>query len=170
MFDLHLKPYQSLVLVSGKTNNVRFSKGKELLNLDKDVEVSLKSFNDSTYQPTFDLEQLSYLCNDYMRFSGNIKYRFKQTLETTNLLLEVSEAYEIVEVIVNGVSCGSKIVPDYLFDISLAAKIGENTIDIIVTNNLARNQRDSMSQYLALEPLGVTGTIKLYEKRQCKIG
>lgn len=170
VFDLHLKPYQSLVLVSGKTDNVRFSKGKELVSLDKDVEVSLKSFNDSVYQQTFELEQLSYLDNEYMRFSGNIKYRFKQTLETTNLLLEVSEAYEIVEVIVNGISCGSKIVPDYLFDISLAAKIGENTIDIIVTNNLARNQRDSMSQYLALEPLGVTGTIKLYEKRQCKIG
>mgnify|MGYP000208232091 CR=1 FL=1 len=85
--------------------------------------------------------------NRYPCFSGAVKYHFRYSFITKDVLLEISEAYEIVEVIVNGKLAGVKIAPEYLFDISEYLEIGENSFEIIVINTLARNQHDAMSQF-----------------------
>ena len=51
-------------------------------------------------------------------FFGCCQVSFRYSFITKDVLLEISEAYEIVEVIVNGKLAGVKIAPEYLFDIS----------------------------------------------------
>ncbi|MDQ0360113.1 hypothetical protein [Breznakia pachnodae] len=164
VFDLHLKPYEMLVLVSGMSKEKQAVMGDKIIDITNDIEVSLKAYTDKEYSETFDLKELAYFGDQYPRFSGNMKYRFTVDLAETDVLLQISEVYEIVEVIVNGKNCGVKIAPEYVFDISKACEVGNNTIEIIVTNNLSRNQRDAFSQYLPLEPMGIVGTIGLYKK------
>lgn len=168
VFKLHLTPYQSVILVSGSDDNRLPVKGQELGIMTNDIEVSLKPYSEENYQNSFKITEITDLTNNYLDFSGSIKYQFKQSLNTTNILLEICDVFEIVEVIVNGKAAGVKIAPDYIFDISDYVEIGENIFEIIVTNTLARHQRDAMSQYLALEPVGITGAIKFYTKSNNK--
>ena len=163
IFNLHLAPYQSLILVSGKSNDLIPAKKSELGNVN-DVEISLRAFNETKYRVNFKADLNTNLMNRYPCFSGAVKYHFRYSFITKDVLLEISEAYEIVEVIVNGKLAGVKIAPEYLFDISEYLEIGENSFEIIVINTLARNQHDAMSQFLALEPMGITGTLKFYTK------
>ena len=82
------------------------------------------------------------------------------------MILVLKEAYEIVELIVNGESVDTFITPPYEYDLSTCLHLGINHIELIATNNLSRNQRDSFSRHLALEPLGIIGSIELYKKEE----
>ena len=52
IFNLHLAPYQSLILVSGKSNDLIPAKKSELGNVN-DVEISLRAFNETKYRVNF---------------------------------------------------------------------------------------------------------------------
>lgn len=164
VFNLILEPYQSLVLVTGESDNIKYQVGEVINVINSDIELSLKAFNEAEYQECEKLDKLCYLGIKYPRFSGNMKYKFNIDLEDTDCILKITDVYETVEVIVNGINCGVKIVPSYDFDISKALKNGNNEIEIIVTNTLHRNQRDGFSQYIPAEPLGIAGKIILHKK------
>lgn len=163
VFDLTLEPYQSLILFSGHTDNKGSRKGELIQYLDQ-AYVSFKAFNEESYSEekciSFDID----LTAQYPRFVGSIKYECDVCLEDKNVILVLEDAYEVIEVIVNGESVQTLIAPPYVYDLSSFVTVGENHIEMIAINNLARQQRDSFSSYLALEPIGINKGIKLYKK------
>lgn len=66
---------------------------------------------------------------------------------------------ESAKVILNNKEIGMKIVPPYRFDISDYIFEGENKLVIDVSTTLVREQYDWLSQYMLLEPIGITESI-----------
>lgn len=163
VFNLHLEPYQSMILVTGKSQNCKYEKG-DLFKEINDISLSSCSYSEKEYSKQQLMKITDQLNEDYLYFSGHLKYEFNIDIHDKNILLELEEAYEIIEVVVNHTSVETLIAPPYVFDLSGAVKIGNNHIEIIATNNLARNQRDGFSSYLAVEPLGIIKPIQLYKK------
>ena len=90
--------------------------------------------------------------------------------------MTISDAYEGVEVFVNGVSAGVQVVPTYRFDISELVKEGDNVIAIEVSTTLERERAAAKNRTMAeklmqnkvLAPTGITGIVKIYEEgKQC---
>lgn len=73
-------------------------------------------------------------------FSGFVRYEKNLHVEKVpkKMILQISDAYEGVEVFVNGASAGLQIVPTYLYDIAPLMKDGENEIRIEVATTLER--------------------------------
>lgn len=162
-YHLHLAPYQAIVLVKGKGHKTFVNKGNLLTKI-HDVTISMKA-NDEKAFTKIEINDIdTYLGQLYPRFSGSIKYEFDIDLKSPNVLLNLAEAYEIVTVSVNGSSVGIKIAPPYQFDLSKHAKKGNNHLEMIVVNTLVRQQRDMMSSYLPMEPLGITSPVEIYQK------
>lgn len=164
-FDLRLKPYEMLVLVSGKGTQ-KVPRIKEKITDLTEFDVYLKSYEKDNFEFVKHISDIEYLGKDFNDFSGTICYKTSFQTKDNNLMLDIKEVYEVVEVIVNGINCGVKITPDYIFDISKASKLGENTLEIYVTNTLNRNQRDMMSMYIEGDPLGIVGNVELYKSNQ----
>ena len=164
-FHLHLEPYQSIILVTGKSNQKLYCKG-QLLQTIKVADVALKSYQEQIFSSSKKMFIEDDLTKLYPHFSGQIQYHFELNIEQKNVLLELEEAYEIVQIIVNGKDGGTYIAPPYIFDLSQTVVEGKNQIEIITTNNLSRNQRDAFSVYIPIEPLGIRKNIKIYSKEE----
>lgn len=103
-------------------------------------------------------------------FSGFIGYENKFFYEDEGrVVLEITDAYEGVEVFINGSGAGIQIVPPYLFDITEFVVTGENTIRVEVATTLEREraaQDDDAflinNQKGRYRPIGITGEMKLY--------
>lgn len=83
-------------------------------------------------------------------------------------VLEIENAYETVEVFVNGRSAGVRLSKPYRFDLSEFLEDGKNKLAIEVTNTLGTTIRDAISHYLPIEPFGIDGEIVLYQKQEEK--
>lgn len=162
--NIELKPYESIVLVTGEANNEEVILSQERLILDKNYEVSMKEYNEKDYTRTFEMNELRYMGEEYPRFSGDILYKTTVKLDSINYSLDISNVYETVNVKVNGVDCGTRICNPYTFNLSNGLRLGKNTIEINVVNTLDRNQRDFMSQYIPTEPLGIVGKVELVKQ------
>lgn len=97
----------------------------------------------------------------YSHFSGTICYTTKVDKYTGNILLELENASEVVSVYVNHTFIATRISTPYVFDLTGMLPQSSNELRIEIINNLGRNQRDYLSQYLLLEPLGISGDVKL---------
>lgn len=108
---------------------------------------------------------------EYPDFSGI--FRYEQTVKLPkgkNTLLTITDAYEGVEVFVNGRSAGVQVVPPFKFDISTLARPGENHIAIEVSSTLIRERMaaenrefmEKMNDPAEPDPTGLTGVVKLY--------
>ena len=62
---------------------------------------------------------------------------------------------------INGKYCGIRISRPYLFDVTDAVNLGENTATVVVSNTLAQKARDCFSEYLQLAPSGLLGNIRI---------
>jgi hypothetical protein len=107
-------------------------------------------------------------------FSGLIAYEKKAELKGAKSLL-VTDAYDCVEVFINGTSLGGKFCPPFLFDISKAVKDGMNDIRIEVATTLERevaampaDPNNPFSFFMRgnglVAPTGMTGKVIVYEK------
>lgn len=99
----------------------------------------------------------------YDRAAGTVAYETQLDVTDTNRIigLDLGMVYEIAEVFVNGQSIGTKIAPPYVFDAKDSFREGKNTMRIEVTNTLGTSLRDPLSQYLLIEPFGMTEEINL---------
>ena len=165
VFDLELAPYQSVVLVEMSGAKVASIKGNLLMAVDE-ATISLKGFDNVAYREIETRKITDYLGKRYPDFSGSIKYEFNLELADKRVMLELEEADETITIQVNGQDVATFIAPPYLVDLSPYAKTGTNTIIIIATNTLYRNQRDAFSSYLASEPLGIVSPIKIHEVKR----
>ena len=107
----------------------------------------------------------------YPDFSGFMRYEKYVNLPgqiDQSALLSIADAYEGVEVWVNGRNAGMKICPPYVFDVSGLLRPGENTIRIEVANTLYRQVSAQANipnffgpRSLVVEPSGIVGEVAL---------
>ncbi|HEY0189203.1 MAG TPA: hypothetical protein VGC67_17080 [Cellulomonas sp.] len=97
------------------------------------------------------------------RFSGIARYRvpFEWAGPLAAVRLELTGVPEAARVQLNAVRLGTRIGAPYVFDTTDGLREGSNVLEIEVTSTLAREQQDFFSQYLLLEPTGLTGSISL---------
>ncbi len=97
----------------------------------------------------------------YETFSGRIRYCFSLELTTEQAAsparVVIDGVREGASVSVNGRHCGTRICPDYIYDISRTLQAGENTVEIELNTTLGRALNDFLSQYLPIEPTGLNG-------------
>ena len=98
-------------------------------------------------------------------FSGTFRYEtaFEWSApDTATVLLDLGQAYETVEVLVNGRPAGIRICPPYQLDVSRLVRPGPNALVVEVTNTLAKEQRrDFFSRFSPQEPSGLLGPVRL---------
>ena len=104
-------------------------------------------------------------------FSGFVRYenQFEGKAGET-YVLEISDAYEGVEVFVNGRSLGIQIVPTYRYDLSSAVRDGENELAIEVATTLERETAkfpNPYAKYIGQDVTptcksGISGSVKIY--------
>jgi hypothetical protein len=105
-------------------------------------------------------------------FAGFVRYERSVALAGEQLakpgkVVEITDAYEGVELFVNGVSAGIQIVPPFRYCIDAFAKEGPNTLAVEVATTLERQVKQSGLAAVmdTAEPdnlLGITGQVKLY--------
>ena len=92
------------------------------------------------------------------KFSGFIRYETEVDLgKVSRAVLEITDAYEGVELFVNGKSCGIQVVPKFIYDITDKLVQGKNVLRIEVATTLER-ERNGKSKC----PTGITGKVNLY--------
>jgi len=109
------------------------------------------------------------LAEEQPRFSGYVRYDNTFTAEEgEQIVLEITDAYEGVEVFVNDRSLGIQIVPPYRYNISQALVEGVNKIRIEVATTLERELADAVdicgNTHPPKYPTGITGTVTLWRK------
>lgn len=100
-------------------------------------------------------------------FSGLIRYDFDVNIDDPDqtVFIEINEVSESAALTVNGSEAGVKICPPYLFDISDLVVKGKNQLSVTASTTLGRTQQDWLSQYLLMEPAGITDSITLKTER-----
>jgi len=164
-FHLHLAPYESMVIVSGDSKQMQPQRGDLSQEIMDGFAISMHSY-DSSLSLAVKETSTGELNGLYPHFSGKITYSFSFSLDDTQAMLFIPEAYETVQLILNGSDCGTRIVPEYLFDLSTNAVKGINHAELIVVNNLGRSQRDAFSMYLPMEKLGIVSSVQIYKKKE----
>lgn len=116
----------------------------------------------STVQELKELENMSSP-KQFPDFSGTFRYKAEFTLDrlADKAVLELGRVYEIAEVRVNGQSAGIRICPPYSLSIGSLLKSGLNSLEIEVTNTLAREVKEPMSSSMAIEPSGLLGPVRI---------
>ncbi len=97
------------------------------------------------------------LAEEKPEFSGFVRYEKRIALDhvPARACLTVTDAYEGVEVFINGHSLGIQVVPPFQYEVTPHLQIGENSIVIEVATTLEREnagQPDRMQMYMGLPP------------------
>jgi hypothetical protein len=171
--SLNLAPYESIIyicsknMLEAKQKCAIESMKKEKLNIN--CKVSYASAKD---YPEFisigeltefkDIRTLENMENK----TGTVRYEalFDCNNFNSQVVLELENAWEVAEVFVNNKSAGVRICGPYRFELTGMLKENSNELAIEVTNTLGNQQRDAISQYLVIEPFGITGDITLLTK------
>ncbi len=115
------------------------------------------------------------LAEEQPKFSGFVRYkrRYQWDHPAEKAVLEITDAYEGVEVFVNGQSLGIQILPPFRYDLSSALRIGDNQLRIEAATTLERENAglpDMIRQYLGLGekqpacPSGINGEVRIWKK------
>lgn len=163
-FSLVLSPYESIVLVSGFSDVKKPKPGERLLTVNDGMQVSVQAYNEEQETKT-DITSTGSLSRQYNDFSGTIRYRFEISLNNSDVMMVIPEAYETVHVTANDKDCGTVIAPPYVFDLETAAHTGTNIVEIEVFSTLNRAQRDLFSMYVPIEPLGIVSSVGFFSKK-----
>ena len=106
---------------------------------------------------------------EYTLFSGFVRYENQLKAEAgKRYILEITDAWEGVEVFANGRSVGIQIAKSYVYDLTPALKEGINDIAVEVASTLERETNiipDFFGNRKEIKgKTGITGEIKLYQK------
>jgi hypothetical protein len=167
-FDLDLAPYGSRVVVVTREAVAGALPTPAGFAVEKSLElgackVSLASHESlcQEWSKPVALDHATYISGMPGResFAGRIRYEWDVELDAAPararlVLLGVREGARVT---VNGVECGVKIVPDYVFDLRDCLRAGANHVMVEVNTTLSRAIDDFVGQFLPLEPTGLTG-------------
>ncbi len=171
-----LAPSESMILIGGDHPDaaepfVLRGKKTELTSFEESV---CRSIDYPAFGSKRPVEQLqSYHLTD-PSFSGFIRYGIRFTLDenASFAALEITDAYEGVEVFINGKSAGIQILPPFRYDITALCHSGENELAVEVATTLHRQcgdlpyTRANTPDQWPLEPTptGITGQVYLYRE------
>ncbi|MCI1966490.1 MAG: glycoside hydrolase [Oscillospiraceae bacterium] len=169
--QLNLAPYESVMIVfdhcarRAEIPNGHFVKTVEI-PVEGPYQVAFAAQgSDSDFGDCLTLDRLVPIeqIKGKENFAGTIRYTANFSLpdqyDKVKLLLKgVSEG---ARVWVNQHSAGVRICPPYRYDISQLVQQGENQLTLEVTTTLVRQQYDFLSQFMILEPMGLTGSIRV---------
>lgn len=177
-FSLKIEPLKSVMMIlddfGDSLKNILTC--AELWNERKEIEFLAswkRSICKSIEYPYFKEEKYvsmpDMLAEERPDFSGFVRYENTFCArEGKEYLLEITDAYEGVEVFVNGKSLGIQVVPVYRYDLGDAVKNGDNEVVIEVATTLERENANRPSPWgMPPEPTassGITGMIHLYSK------
>jgi len=173
---LDLAPHQSVVLIADAFEDVQpahlpVARARHELT----GEWTLSIATAKEYPAFHDARTLSEL-HDVGRiwpdFSGFMRYETRFTLPDpvpASVFLILEEAFEGVEVWVNGVYAGMNVCPPYITDLTgLLCKAGDNDLRIEVANTLYRHVRSLSNEPdffgprgVVVEPAGIVGKVYL---------
>ena len=128
-------------------------------------KISFKKAGAETYADEMVIDKLCplQLIDGKEDFCGVICYEadfeVNEVSEKTEIILE--KVYEGARVSVNGEEEKVRICPPYCYDVTDAIKKGTNHLRVEVTTTLVRVQKDWLSQFVLLEPTGITEKIVL---------
>lgn len=141
--DITLKPLHSAMLVLDEADPALltepvFCEGEEIA-----LAPWLRSTCDGTEYPNFGEPKTvtlpDTLAQEQPTFSGFVRYESRFAAgEDQKITLELTEAWEGVEVFVNGQSAGIQIAPPYRYDLTKLTRPGENALTIEVAITLER--------------------------------
>ena len=97
------------------------------------------------------------------RFSGTARYTTDFDFEGVGdrHILDLGEVFELATVRLNGVDLGTRIAPPYVFGVPDGILAARNTIEIDVTNTLAKAQPDFFSAFAQQDPTGLLGPVTI---------
>lgn len=155
-----LHPSHSLILIVGENHGVEkmsVSTGKAQL-----LTEFKQSICRSIEYPSFHDEEQIHKLESYSirnpKFSGYIRYETDFSIENIKtVILEITDAYEGVEVFVNEKSAGVQVVPPFRYDISKLCQTGKNKLIIEVATTLERERGNHKKG----APTGITGEVRL---------
>ena len=175
--ELVLEPNKGRIFVKGKADEEKLSERIIV----KGERHELSSFERSVCKaidyPQFENEKTIQLPDDYAKenkyFSGIIAYEKDIEMPAKKkAILEITDAYEGVEVFVNGISLGIQVVPSFVYDLSDALKTGNNKLRIEVATTLERQMAKDFAQKMRglatgtsskpKDPIGINGKVSLY--------
>jgi hypothetical protein len=98
-------------------------------------------------------------------FSGTLRYECRFTVPRrpdTGTLLDIGEAFETVEVWLNGSRLGVRICPPYRFDAGGLLAEAENELVVEVTNTLVHSHGENgLDRAMPVDPSGLIGPVRL---------
>ena len=172
---LVLQPYESIVLLCDAFEGMEkkaFPAGGSRRVLDGAWTLAIASAKE--YPQFHDARTLTELHNVgkiWPNFSGFMRYETRiQIAEAIQkpVALTIENAYEGVELWVNGEYAGMKICPPYAFDITGLLKQGDNNLRIEVANTLYRKVTSEHQipnffgpRSIMVEPSGIVGKVAL---------
>lgn len=160
-----LEPSKSLLIITGSQAASLAGSRKEWM-VSSVSKTSLTHFTQSVCRsidyPHFsgarEIQTLRSYAETDRKFSGFIRYETRFSPKTTaSVVLEITDAYEGVEVFVNGKSAGIQVVPIFRFDITTLCNPGENELVIEVATTLERERGCKNPS-----PTGITGDVNLF--------
>lgn len=172
--NLTVKPYHPVIVVFGSkgTNLVPSTEisgaASELL----DWQVSMcQGIDYPAFGDSFEMSSLDSIAIDHPDFSGFIRYEKSFDLPRGNsYVLELTSAYEGVEVWCNGHYVGMSVCPDHIFDITNFVQKGKNNLRIEVATTLDRKVRSipgavhPFVRQSIVAPTGLVGPVKIWTK------
>ena len=154
---LTIEPYHSLFLVKGAAESVytlpAFTERHVLESFSQSVCMAPDY---PKFGPAKEIAKPGNYALTDKKFSGFIRYETRFTGPAQ--LLEITDAYEGVEVFINGQSAGIQVVPPYRFDLRGLTQEGENKLVIEVATTLERER----GKIKDAAPTGITGEVALY--------
>jgi len=162
--NVSIEPSKSLIVVFDDIDDCLLAEPIKLSG----KKIELKKFKQSVCKsieyPNFTEEREINMLESYSytdkKFSGFIRYRTSIYLDKKyqNVILEITDAYEGVEVFVNARSAGIQVVPSFVYDITPLCVIGQNEIVIEVATTLERERGKAKDNSYT----GITGNVNLY--------
>ena len=178
--EITLEPNKSLILIKGEVDDSLVSERIKLVGEKYQFNNFKRSIVKAIDYPNFSNEQEVSLPDDYVKvdklFSGIIRYEKEiEVTEKKKTILEITDAYEGVEVFVNDTSLGIQVVPTFIYDLTDALEIGKNKLTIEVATSLEREMsKDKRAMFSGLftgtyskpkNPSGISGEVNLYIKK-----
>lgn len=167
--DIVLAPSESRIIIVDEIEDDMLkspilAEGKKI-SLNTGWKRSLcRSIDYPNFKEEKEIQGFYSVADEKPKFSGLISYEKNVEFgEYSNVVLEITDAYEGVEVFVNGTSSGIQIIPPYRFDIAPLVKKGNNLLRIEVATTLERENARKSKLKIA-KPTGITGEVNLYVK------
>ena len=169
---LRLEPYEAAVICFGEVDGElqeAQNPGETVTELGGTWQVSLcEAENYPAFETLCEMTELSDIGMKQPLFSGFIRYETDFSHSGGAAVLELEDAFEGVEVWLNGEYAGMKICPPYRFELN-DIKPGTNSLRIEVANTLDRRVRGILGNSFGIksrrstiiEPSGIIGKVSL---------